>query len=137
MWPQMTHIRRCTQVVPIAQAVAALAGGVGVDRRAHLLQVLAVALEGERVAAGAHPLALLGGVVEHRLLDVQHREHLVDHLVRDRAGAADLQHPRALGVDHQLAPPGVDVARGLLVAGAEAAPRRRCRAGAPGRGSAR
>ena len=35
---------------------------------------------------------------------------------------ADLHDPVALGVDHQLAPARVEVARGLLVAGAEALP---------------
>ena len=65
--------------------------------------------------------------VEHRLLDVEHREHVLDHLVRDRPGAADRAAPAALGVDHLQPDPGVDLARRLLVGGGcrRAAPRPR------------
>ena len=46
------------------------------------------------------------GDVEHRLLDVEHRQHVGDHLGGDGAGAADLQHPLAARPRSSPAGPG-------------------------------
>ena len=65
-------------------------------------------------------------------------EHLADHLGGDRAVAADLQHPAALGVDHR--PPGPGVQLGRASPGrrpSRAAPRRRSSAGRRAGGSCR
>ncbi len=62
-------------------------------------------------------VALLLGAVEHRLLDVEHRQHVGDHLGGDGAGLADLQDPPPLGLDHLHPDPVVERGRRLLVLG--------------------
>lgn len=72
---------------------------------------------------GPDLLACLGRDVEHRLLDVEHRQHLGDHVGGDGAATSDLQHPLAFGLDHGDPDPGVELARSLLVGdGAEPLP---------------
>ena len=134
------HLRRCTHwVKPVAHAVLALPlhRGRRTSRGADS-EVLAAAivpatpLTVSALSSSARPA---GADVEHRLLDVEGGEHVLDHLVRDRAGAAHVQHLGALGVEHLQPQPGVGLARRLLVGGwcRRAAPRRRCCAGRPGR----
>ena len=77
-----------------------------------------------RFVGAAQPAPLALAVVEHRLLDVQHGQHLGDHLVRHGAGAAHLQHPAALDVDHHPAPAGVGLGRRLVGPGPELLPGR-------------
>ena len=78
------------------------------------LGVAVLAPHQDRAAAQPGPLAL--AVVQHRLLDVEHAQHLRDHLVRDIAGAAGLQHPGPFDVDQNPPPAGVALGRGLRLA---------------------
>ena len=55
MWPQPTHMRRCTQVVPSRRQSPHSPGVSGSTAVPGLAQVLAVALEGHARAARAHP----------------------------------------------------------------------------------
>ncbi len=83
-------------------------------------------------------LAGLGRDVEHRLLDVEHRQHLGDHVGGDGAAAADLQHPGSLRLDHRRSGPGRRARSGSpRRRRCRAAPRRRSCAGRCAAGSGR
>src|SRR4051794_18865667 len=92
----------------LTQAVAALRLRHRLDRRPGV-QVLA------RVAGTTHGhdvadlLAALLADVEHRLLHVEHGEHLADHLAGHGAGPPDLQDAPAFGVDHLQPDPRVEL----------------------------
>ena len=123
-WPQVRHMRRCTQVVhPLRDAVLAHALHVRLGVLRRLAEVVAQVGDADPptdvVGLVQHGSADVAGV-EHRLLDVERAEHVLDHLVRDPAGASHVEHLLALGPEHLQPQPDVGLA-GRLVVGVGAA----------------
>src|SRR4051794_1669409 len=95
------------QVHPVGEAVADAVLALELDLRLGVAGGRLQVLTGrDRAGDTADGLRLPGlgqsGVadVEHRLLDVERREHVLHHLVWDPARAADVQHLLALGLQH-------------------------------------
>ena len=125
MWPQTTHIRRCTQAGALAQAVAALARGV--RRRPADAPRWRCSQSPSR--ASAMPLARTRSRSLRRSSRASTPRCRASTSTSSTTSWATLpvsrtsSDPRALGVDHQLAPAGVDVARRLVRARPEPLPR--------------